>query len=189
MEDRWWVFPTWGKLSWRGSYRPFQRIREKLVPMPCHSEDLLMQCFLFCLSCNELKTCLVSDLPRFCIIHRIFVLARRYSNGDRAWLYWLMIFYMFPPLTVAPIHLRVILGNQAFACKRGEMKHLVVIVFNCSSIGGGGLQTHVVDSPSNRPLPSWDPYTAYSPVYVEIPSPISDCWPPHHKSKLAIIVG
>lgn len=57
---------------------------------------------------------------------------------------------MFPPLTGAPIHLRVILGNQAFACKRGELKHLVVIVFNCSFIGGGGLQTHVVDSPSNR---------------------------------------
>lgn len=60
MGDRWWVFPTWGKLSWRGSYRLFQRIRGTLVPIPCHPEDLLIHCFLFCLSCNESKkACLV----------------------------------------------------------------------------------------------------------------------------------
>lgn len=71
-----------------------------------------------------------------------------------------MVFYMFPPLIGATIHHHVIFGNHAFACKR----RLVIL-----------------------PLPSWDPYTIYSPVSVEIPSPISDCWPPRHKSNLVTI--
>lgn len=62
-----------------------------------------------------------------------------------------MVFYMFPPLIGAPIHLFAILGNQALVCKRGEVKDLIVIVSDCS---GAGSQRKLLIRPLFRPLPS-----------------------------------